>query len=373
MACEPSAETLPAMPEEEVGKAGAKGTSTSIPMLVREAALPAKATKNATWSFWGCVGRVIDLRTRMYLEAIEEVRTYDLLMFFEVLVAFAVSEFWLRVAIPGLGLVNGEACPWAEHVGRAEMFVYGPIGYIAMYIGVCGSIHVYYTKLRPDVGKQLSLQNKPMSDAEFQKAIGFSMKSILSTTALSGFFYHAMRGETNLRCGRPEVRELPWLMLGYLMVDIMSYLCHRCMHRPWWYARVHKVHHLWKSPNVWVVSALHPTELLMLAVPPMVIMASLPLSFFTMCTFFVLYFACNAIDHSGMDLHHLPLCRCLFWQAPPEFHDNHHAHFHANYGAMVDWWDRLGGTYYHPSISNIKLSEDQFVSVRELKQQAGGG
>merc|ERR1712125_165164 len=123
------------------------------------------------------------------------------------------------------------------------------------------------------------------------------MGSIASTTALSGYFYHAMRGETNIWFGVPQVWELPWVVLGYLGVDIAAYFVHRWMHRPWWYARVHKVHHIWKSPNVWVVSALHPAELLMLAVPTMMTLTALPLNIFTLVVFLVVYFTCNAIDH----------------------------------------------------------------------------
>ena len=45
-------------------------------------------------------------------------------------------------------------------------------------------------------------------------------------------------------------------------------------------------------------------------------------------------------DHSGLRLDEQPFLAWLVWQAPVEFHDNHHKFFHANYGAMVDWWDR---------------------------------
>eukprot|EP00929_Paragymnodinium_shiwhaense_P007389 TRINITY_DN11128_c0_g1_i2.p1 TRINITY_DN11128_c0_g1~~TRINITY_DN11128_c0_g1_i2.p1 ORF type:complete len:402 (-),score=66.19 TRINITY_DN11128_c0_g1_i2:159-1313(-) len=335
----------------------------------KEAAAAKAAPSAASGGLWELLGSALSAKSRLYLAAKEELRSCDLLMLVEVFLAFALTEFWLRIALPGLGLTSGMPCPLADRVGRAEMFVLGPLGYTSMYACVCGSIHVWYTKLYPEVGRQLSLQSKPMSSEEQQKAIGFSLKSIASTTSLSGYFYHAMRGETNVRSAMPELRELPWFVLAYILIDISAYLVHRTMHRPWWYARVHKVHHLWKSPNVWVVSAIHPAELLMLAVPTMMILTAMPLSLFSTVVFLLWIYVCNTIDHSGMSLEHLPLCRLLFWQAPAEFHDNHHAYFHANYGAMVDWWDRLGGTYYHPNTSGVTLSESQFVSVRELRKR----
>lgn len=124
----------------------------------------------------------------------------------------------------------------------------------------------------------------------------------------------------------------------------------------------------------------------------------------------------QAEDHSGLRLDELPSLAWIIWQAPVEFHDNHHKFFHANYGAMVDWWDRnlsfldflksfklyfsgifhnckanwsarwskirigdgndlsplssgLGGTFYCPrKDGNIGLSEEEFRSARVLRK-----
>jgi lathosterol oxidase len=46
------------------------------------------------------------------------------------------------------------------------------------------------------------------------------------------------------------------------------------------------------------------------------------------------------LDHSGIDFDsRVP------WQPPPRFHDDHHVHFHVNYGQNMGLWDRLFGTY----------------------------
>ena len=46
------------------------------------------------------------------------------------------------------------------------------------------------------------------------------------------------------------------------------------------------------------------------------------------------------VDHSGIDLH-----SWLPWQPPTRFHDDHHVHFHVNYGQNLGVWDCLFGTY----------------------------
>jgi lathosterol oxidase len=46
------------------------------------------------------------------------------------------------------------------------------------------------------------------------------------------------------------------------------------------------------------------------------------------------------LDHSGIDFH-----SWFPWQPPTRFHDDHHVHFHVNYGQNMGVWDRLFGTY----------------------------
>jgi lathosterol oxidase len=236
-----------------------------------------------------------------------------------------------------------------------------------MYVIVCGSIHMTYTHIWPEEGRRLSIQGKPMTSEELEKAILFSCKSICSVAAVSNFMYYGLKGWTNIRWAWPTLWELPWLAFAYVVVDILAYLVHRFLHRPWWYVRVHKVHHLWKSPNCWTVSALHPVEFLALTSTTMATLVSVPLSLFTATVFLLFIFICNSMDHSGMHLESLFLPRMFFWQAHPEFHDNHHKYFHANYGAMVDWWDRLGGTFYCPRFhGDLGKDEKNFTPAGAL-------
>jgi lathosterol oxidase len=47
----------------------------------------------------------------------------------------------------------------------------------------------------------------------------------------------------------------------------------------------------------------------------------------------------NIIDHSGVRLEsRWP------WQGPSLYHDDHHVHFHVNFGQHLMLWDRLHGT-----------------------------
>lgn len=313
------------------------------------------------------LGNLLDSRLRGYLDAKQTLRPVDLFMTLEMSIAAAIAEIHLGLVLPWFGLVSSAPCPGAEHLSRAAFLVLAPASYMLGYFVICGTVHYTYTKLYPEDGKRLSIQSKPMSDMELRNAIVFSMKSIFSMAGASSFTYYTIQGWTNIYWGQPQLRELPWLVLAYTLVDINAYLVHRGLHLPFWYRNVHKAHHQWKSPNVFVVSALHPAEFLSLTVPTLMIMTSLPLSVFSVLLLLTWIYVCNTIDHSGMRLENLPWSRLLFWQAPVDFHDNHHAYFHANYGAMVDWWDKWGGTYYHPKEhGDVGVGEHEFKTAREL-------
>lgn len=316
--------------------------------------------------------QIIDQRVRKYLEPDETWRLVDCLMAFECLVYYAIGEVYLDFVLPAFGLVSNKPCPWAAYLSRGMVFVGGPLTYMLGYVFLCGSIHIAYTRIWPELGAELSIQKKPMADPEMRKAIMFSLKSIISVCGISNLFHYAMQGWTNVRWSAPTLIDIPAFIVAYFLMEISAYSVHRFLHRPWWYARVHKVHHYWKNPNVFVVSAIHPVELLAQGLATTLILITLPLSFPMFVLALAWIYIGNTIDHSGYNLEHWPLCRMLFWQASPDFHDNHHLYFHANFGALVDWWDRLGGTFYNPKQhGDIGLGEDQFGKVREVNARHG--
>lgn len=321
------------------------------------------ASKSVCWS------DLFDCQVRRYLDHGESFHWQDLLMLTEMMLAACVSEIYLAYVLPTLGLVSTSASPIAPFASRPLVFVMAPVSYLLMYAAVCGSIHYLYTWKYPEEGHRLSIQKKPMTDLEMRRAIVFSIKSILSVSAASSYAYYAIQGWTNIHWGLPGLQDIPCFLVAYILVDVSAYVVHRILHRPWWYRHVHKAHHIWKSPNAFVVSALHPVEFLSLTVPTLSVISALPLSIYSATLLLSWIFICNAVDHSGLRLDELPSLAWIIWQAPVEFHDNHHKFFHANYGAMVDWWDRLGGTFYCPrKDGNIGLSEEEFRSARVLRK-----
>lgn len=248
------------------------------------------ASKSVCWS------DLFDCQVRRYLDHGESFHWQDLLMLTEMMLAACVSEIYLAYVLPTLGLVSTSASPIAPFASRPLVFVMAPVSYLLMYAAVCGSIHYLYTWKYPEEGHRLSIQKKPMTDLEMRRAIVFSIKSILSVSAASSYAYYAIQGWTNIHWGLPGLQDIPFFLVAYILVDVSAYVVHRILHRPWWYRHVHKAHHIWKSPNAFVVSALHPVEFLSLTVPTLSVISALPLSIYSATLLLSWIFICNAVD-----------------------------------------------------------------------------
>merc|ERR1711970_1069959 len=84
---------------------------------------------------------------------------------------------------------------------------------------------------------------------------------------------------------------------------------------PYLYKHFHKLHHTYKQPTAFSVTAIHPIEFLNIQ------------SIYIMPMFLI---PIHAVTYCGM-LDYI-------------FHDNHHQYFHVNFGFNVELWDRIHGT-----------------------------
>ncbi|MEZ4750285.1 MAG: sterol desaturase family protein [Bdellovibrionota bacterium] len=54
------------------------------------------------------------------------------------------------------------------------------------------------------------------------------------------------------------------LLMG--LHEVYFYWTHRWLHHPWWFKRVHRVHHESVNPTPWAVFSFHPVEAVIQAV-----------------------------------------------------------------------------------------------------------
>jgi sterol desaturase/sphingolipid hydroxylase (fatty acid hydroxylase superfamily) len=138
------------------------------------------------------------------------------------------------------------------------------------------------------------------------------------------------------------------LMAGFLSLDFLYYLVHRCEHAVPLLWRFHALHH--SDPDVDVTTAVrhHPVEYLLTAGFYWIIVIVLDIPAFVVLTHGLAVFGMAAIQHGNVRLPE----RLERWLQPvlmtTDLHRIHHsvapAEANANYGAVLSLWDRLFGT-----------------------------
>jgi len=160
------------------------------------------------------------------------------------------------------------------------------------------------------------------------------------------------------------------LVTGFLLLDLLRYLVHRCEHAVPFFWRFHALHH--SDPDVDATTSVrhHPVEYvlasavywlaaILLAVPAVVVLGH-ALAVFTMA----------AVQHGNIRLPE----RVERWLQPVlvtvDMHRIHHSivfeQANSNYGAVLSIWDRLFGTYTRLSHAQ---HERVVFGVRELRRR----
>ncbi|KAH7120407.1 fatty acid hydroxylase superfamily-domain-containing protein [Dactylonectria estremocensis] len=116
--------------------------------------------------------------------------------------------------------------------------------------------------------------------------------------------------------------------------EILFYYSHRLFHMPYFYRRIHKVHHKFKAPVSFASQYAHPIEhvvanVMPIALPPAILGTHIA----TMWAFLAFELLETATVHSGYD----------FFRGAARRHDRHHERFDVNFGGMP-WLDYLHGT-----------------------------
>jgi sterol desaturase/sphingolipid hydroxylase (fatty acid hydroxylase superfamily) len=138
---------------------------------------------------------------------------------------------------------------------------------------------------------------------------------------------------------------------GFLMLDLLRYLVHRCKHALPFFWRFHALHH--SDPDVDVTTSVrqHPIEYLLHSGVFWLAALLLDIPATVLLTYALAVFATDAIQHGNIRLPER-LERCLqLVLVTVDMHRIHHsvsfAEGSVNYATVFSIWDRLFGTYAH--------------------------
>jgi Delta7-sterol 5-desaturase len=161
----------------------------------------------------------------------------------------------------------------------------------------------------------------------------------------------AMRGDLSVGLGAPHpgtiLVEVVLVVLGF---EAYFYGVHRLLHTRTLFRSIHSVHHRSKTPRMLSALSLHPIEALLIAgfLPAAMVAAELHVASIAISS---LYLSVSiALAHCGYELFPRGFSRVpvLGWYVTPLVHDAHHSRVDVNYGATLNLFDRLLGTFRAP-------------------------
>ena len=135
------------------------------------------------------------------------------------------------------------------------------------------------------------------------------------------------------------------LATAFLVGTLVEYIVHRLMHARIFLYKIHAQHHQANQGQGWLMEF---KDYFLPSLPVLVIGSALfwfllsvaaGIGFALGCLFYAAAAAyAHQVQHENPDL--------CFWMPQPVHHLHHHGKmWHHNFGILVDWWDRVFGTY----------------------------
>jgi len=252
------------------------------------------------------------------------------------------------------------------------------ISYVS-YFGIGGFLHWYYyvrQRYRPQDWKCQPKQWLSPSLERHEIAVG-SLSLVFGSAISAAVSTYVKNGGSAIKLHvSPMEHGLLWLLLQIPLVfayqDYMTYWHHRLYHTPWLYKNFHKVHHTYKQPTAFSVTAIHPVEFVHMQFVLLSAIFVVPVYWLNYAAMMGYVYYHGIMNHSGINFKRFwwqP------WQPDTMFHDNHHQYFHVNFGFNIEAWDVLHGTYrrkdriYREDIFYGQGKDLKEASVEELKEE----
>lgn len=140
---------------------------------------------------------------------------------------------------------------------------------------------------------------------------------------------------------------LPVSIAMYLIAhDAWFYWTHRLMHHPWWFRRMHAVHHASRPPTAWAAMSFHPWEALSGAIVIPLLVIAVPIHIGALAVVLLIMTVMGVSNHVGWEMFPKWVVegRLGRWLITATHHQRHHDEYRGNYGLYFRFWDKACGT-----------------------------
>lgn len=128
------------------------------------------------------------------------------------------------------------------------------------------------------------------------------------------------------------------LLLLSLYNEVHFYLVHKLLHKPFFFKRVHYVHHRSKVPTIWSVFSMHWFEGLLLSLVPLIVILFVPLAPLAIVLYPMLSILLNFSGHCN---YRFGKGKSPFWLTWATRHNAHHHKKGRTYGFALPLMDKI--------------------------------
>lgn len=216
----------------------------------------------------------------------------------------------------------------------------------------------YLVKDHPYIEKEKRITPQTHFPFEFQLyVIGNTTIEVFTSILIYQYWYSY---ENSIKWNDDDLFTfIPVSFCFEIIFDLFHYWTHRMIHEiPYLYKNIHKIHHTYQYPNVFIAYYQHPIDLVITNLFPTFI------SFWIMKKYIydISYLQWTWINtyktyieicgHSGKDIAKksgFPQCmwlpKLLQMELYAKDHDRHHSRNNCNYSKRFKLWDKIFGTY----------------------------
>ena len=218
------------------------------------------------------------------------------------------------------------------------------VGGLGSYYAIAALLHFLYDRRRDRAAEWKCQPGRFLTRQQERQQLLLGSGNLFAGSVASGLFvyYVAKGGYTTLYFDHARHGWTTTVLTGvayFLGTDLVLYWAHRTLHVPALFRAIHRHHHRYVSPTSITAMAMHPLEFAIYQGTMLVPLFFLPVHVGAVIATLVYSHYYAQMDHSGVRMR-----AWVPWQPPTQFHDDHHALFHVNYGQNSALWDRLFGT-----------------------------